>query len=229
MTKKNMLCRICASLLSVCILAVSLTSCGDRWNSLLSQMGFETHDYESEKTVRVLENDGESALEFSEYLMMLTMTSPYLPEIENARDAVTNCRDSLLNYMLTDNYSRYTGNLQLLDEAQEAYPHMKIMNLIPAEEFEKTFYKFFGGSVKLTRKSGEYFVYLDKVGAYTSVSEPQTKDISVEVTEIYRTKNTYRMKARLTLGENTSPEYDIMLIRREDSSVYFAKVREAAR
>ena len=41
------------------------------------------------------------------------------------------------------------------------------------------------------------------------------------------TENTYRMRVTLTLGEVTSPAYDIVMIKREDKTVYFNSVHEA--
>ena len=41
------------------------------------------------------------------------------------------------------------------------------------------------------------------------------------------TDNTYRMRVTLTLGEVTSPAYDIVMINREDKTVYFNSVHEA--
>lgn len=225
-----MRCRFRISLLVLAALILSqalfLSSCG-KWNDLMNSMGFDVRDYSAESVTAEHDPNGEKAKELSGYVLMLTLDRPFLPEIDGSQDAIERCRDSLLNYMLVNNYSRYTGNIKLLDSAAEYYPYMKITDVIPSGEFEETFYRFFGGSVKISGRSGEYFMYLDKINAYTSLSVPQVKDICVDTLGLSETENTYRMRVTLTLGEVTSPAYDIVMIKREDKTVYFNSVHEA--
>lgn len=225
-----MRCRFRISFLVLAALILSqalfLSSCGNL-NDLMNSMGFDVRDYSAESVTAEHDPNGEKAKELSGYVLMLTLDRPFLPEIDGSQDAIERCRDSLLNYMLVNNYSRYTGNIKLLDNAAEYYPYMKITDVIPSREFEETFYRFFGGSVKISGKSGEYFMYLDKINAYTSLSVPQVKDICVDTLGLSETENTYRMRVTLTLGEVTSPAYDIVMIKREDKTVYFNSVHEA--
>lgn len=203
------------------------TSCGVEWDSFMSSIGFDTRDYASEAVIKTYDASGEFALELASSIRMLTLNTPSIEEFESSSQAIDLFRDTVLNHMLTSNYSRYTGDIESLDEAAEAYPTMQLTNLIPAAEFEQQYYKFFGGSTKITNKNGTYFMYLPKLEAYTALSEPQNGDITVAVLSLEETENTYRLRVTLTLGETSSPVYNLLLIKREDGTFYFKSAQKA--
>ena len=128
-----MRCRFRISFLVLAALILSqalfLSSCG-KWNDLMNSMGFDVRDYSAESVTAEHDPNGEKAKELSGYVLMLTLDRPFLPEIDGSQDAIERCRDSLLNYMLVNNYSRYTGNIKLLDSAAEYYPYMKITDAV---------------------------------------------------------------------------------------------------
>lgn len=208
-------------------ITVTATSCGSKWDSFMASIGFDTKDYDSEKVIKSYSVDGELAAELSASVRMLTLNTPVIEEFRGSSEAISLFRDCVLNYMLITNYSRYIGDIETLDEAAEAYPYMKVTNIIPASEFEQTYYRFFGGSTKISNRSGEYFIYLPKIEAYTAISEPQTADIKVTVLSLEETQNTYRMCVTLTLGDNTSPAYNLLLIKRDDGTFYFKSCARA--
>lgn len=210
-------------LVSVCL---SFVSCA-KWDSLMSSIGFDTRDLEAEEVIKSYAADGELALEIAQSVRMLTLNTPSIEPFDRSSEAINLFRDTVLNYMLTSNYARYTGDIEKLDEAKEAYPTMNLTNLIPSAEFEKQYYKFFGGSTKITNKSGTYFMYLPKLEAYTALSEPQNADVSVTVLSLDETENTYRLRLTLTLGDSTSPVYKLLLIKREDGTFYFRSASKA--
>ncbi len=183
-------------------------------------------EYSEESVERTLPADGEVAGELAEMIQMLTVNSPILPEFEDIDEAMERCRDAVLFYMLTENYGKYTGNIEKLDAAVAEYPQMQITNLIPAREFEETVYTAFGGTKKITNESGRLFVYLDRVTAYTSVTMLDSKPVDVKITELAETENTYRVRLRCSADDVESPEYRMIFVKREDGTAYFYSVEE---
>lgn len=163
---------------------ILFSSCGAR--DFLSTLGFDTHDYEGEEILETYGADNEKAEALLEMLKILTICSPILEPFEGAREAMEFYRDSVLNYMLNTDYSKYTGNITLLDQVQEAYPQIQIAAIIPAEDFENTVYTYFGGKQKIKNVTSTLFVYLEKVGVYTTVTGPQENIVQYNVQKIER-------------------------------------------
>lgn len=182
--------------------------------------------YAEEVVVRDVFTESEVADSLCEMMRMLTVNSPIMPEFEGIGEAMEQCRDSVLYYMLTKNYGKYTGDIERLDAAVAEYPQMQIMSLIPAREFEETVYTAFGGTRKISNESGRLFVYLDKIAAYTSVTMLDEDPIEVNVLKLSETENTYRMRFRCSADEITSPEYQAIFVKRDDNTVYFHSVEE---
>lgn len=182
--------------------------------------------YAEESVTREHYAESDIAHELCEMMRMLTVNSPIMPEFEGIGEAMEQCRDSVLYYMLTKNYGKYTGDIDRLDAAVAEYPQMQIMSLIPAREFEETVYTAFGGTRKISNESGRLFVYLDRIAAYTSVTMLDADPIEVDVISLGETENTYRMRCRCSADEVTSPEYQVIFIKRDDGTVYFHSVDE---
>lgn len=221
MQKRSVFRRVLLWLLAVCML--SLTACGE---GLMETLGFDTHDYYGEQVITVHDNDGETARTFAEMIRTLTVNSPILTPFSGAKEAADACRDALLTQMLGKDYARYAGNSTLLQRAEEAYPGMQISVLIPADDFESVIYATFGGSEKITNKNGDLFSYLDRVGAYTTAMPPVKSEVKTTVLACEETARTYRIRFVNTLGGVASPEYFVLLIKREDGSLYFASLSE---
>ena len=206
------------------LLGFMLSSCGVR--DLLSTLGFDTHDYEGEDLLETYGGDTDKAAELTEMLEILTIHSPLLMPFEGAQEAMKSCRDSVLNYMLNKSYSKYTGNITLLDQVKEAYPHMQVSAIIPAEDFENTVYTYFGGRQKIKNVTSTLFMYLEKVNAYITVAQPQKSNVQFEIQKIEETENTYRVYFRCTLYEEVSPLCKTLIINRDDGNSYFRYLRE---
>jgi len=217
--------RLIALLLCIPIL-VSLPSCGTKWGEFMESLGIDTKDYSSEAVTVNYQTDSDKTKELCELVKMLFLDSPEIEEFSTSSEATELFRDSLLNYMLSTNYARYCNELEELDKAAEEYPQMIISNLIPASEFEKTYYRYFGGSAKITNKSGEYFMYLPKLEAYTALSHPIDDRVKIIPVALVETENTYRLTVKLSLGSTTSSEYEILLLKRDDDTVYFRSLTE---
>lgn len=209
---------ICTVVLTACALFLSSCKVGD---ALLSSLGFDTYDYEGEAVIRTVEPDSREAEDLCKMIKILSVNSPYMPEFDSATQALKQCRDSVLNYMLCTDFSMYTGNPELMKEAEEKYPGLRILTVIPAEDFENCVYTFFGGNAKLTHKSSQLFTYLDEVSAYTAISVPVESNVAVSVISCEETEKTYRLTFQNTLGEVTSPVYKTLVVKREDGSMYF--------
>ena len=212
------------SLISVILCALVLSSCSLR-DALLSAMGFDTYDYEGEDVLSVVSPESAEARNLCEMVRILSVNNPMLPEFESAGEAVDECRDAILNYLLCTGFSMYMGNTELIEEAEEKYPELRLITVIPAEDFENFVYTYFGGNAKVTNKSSELFTYLDKAEAYTAVTEPIESEISVNVVLCEKTEKTYRLKFRCSHGEAVSPVYRALIVRRPDGSAYFKSLK----
>ncbi len=218
--------KIISAVLAI-LISLSLCSCG-MFNEFLATLGFDTHDYEGETVIETYAKDSEKALEIAEMVKTLSINSPVIPTFDGTQEAVEKCRDSLLNYMLNNHYTKYTGNLTLLDEAIKEYPYLKVATLIPAGDFEDEAYRYFGGKQKVNNVSGEMFTYLDKVDAYTTVTTPIESKVEVECLLLEETEKTFRYRFKCTLGEDVGDEYFALIIKRADDTCYFKYVEKVA-
>ena len=210
----------------VCIVLslVMMSSCslGD---ALLSAMGFDTYDYESESVLEVLSADSEEIPPLVEMIRILTVNNPYMPEFDSSSEALNRCRDAILNYMLCTGFAKYMGNTDLIEKAQSDYPELRLISVIPAKDFENCVYTYFGGNTKVSHKSGELFKYLEKSEAYTAVTVPIESNIKVEVIKCEKTAKTYRLKFKCSLDGVESPVYNALIVNREDGSSYFKSLK----
>ena len=213
-------------LAALCTLsAILLYSCalGD---SLLSAMGFDTHDYSSEEIIDTLSPDDPDVKRVTDMIKMLSVNDPVLPEFTSPGEALDKCRDSILNYMLNTGFAKYTGNNDLIAKAQEKYPELRLITVIPCEDFENTVYTYFGGNAKLSHRDSELFTYLENADCYTAVTVPIENNVTVNVVRCKRTERTYRLRFSCALGGNTSPLYDALIVNRTDGSSYFKSLTE---
>ena len=93
---------------------------------LLDQLGFDTYDYMGEKILRTLPTDGPEASRLEDLLAMLITDSDDLPTFTRMGDAIREYRDTVLTYMLSNGYLKYSGNTALIAEAERAYPEFHI-------------------------------------------------------------------------------------------------------
>lgn len=198
---------------------LSLYGCGAR--DFLSTLGFDTHDYEGEEIVEIYDGESEKAEELTDMLEILTVNTPQIIPFDGANEAMKNCRDAVLNYMLNREYAKYTGNISLMDQVKETYPQMQISAIIPADDFENFVYTYFGGKQKIKNITSTLFVYLEKVNAYITVAQPQENSIGYNIKKIEETQNMYRVYFTCSLHDEISPIYKTLIIKREDGNCYF--------
>ncbi|HOQ15106.1 MAG TPA: hypothetical protein PKZ58_08515 [Bacillota bacterium] len=227
--KKKYLYKI--TMLIVLAIIPFISACGTKDSNSLSYkimtfLGFDMHDYENEVQGAPISSDDERYDEIVSIVRMLVSDSASIATFESPREAAAGNADAILSYMLSENYSAYTGNLELISKANEAYPQYNITTLIPVEDFESVVYKYFGGDESVKNKSSVRFTYLPKVGAYTTTGAIPTKLADIDVILCYETENTYRIRFRILYEGQTSPKYDAMLIKRDDGTMYMRFLRE---
>lgn len=227
MVKRSVFRKALPFLLLLCTL-FPLTSCGAA-EGLLSRLGFDTHNYRGEKTTASHAPDSETARTLAELMRSLSVNSPFLTPFSGAREAAQSCRDAVLNRMLEQSYARYAGNTVLLAKAAQAYPHMQINVLIPADDFEAEVYARFGGSEKITNRDGVLFRYLDKIDAYTTAASPQLSAVVTEILTCEETERTYRLTFRNSLDDAESPVYFALIIKRDDGTLYIRELIESGK
>ncbi len=214
--------------LLICSLACSFTSCADSelYTSVMTMLGFDMNDYENEAAVRFPEEGDEIFGKVEDIVSILIYDSVYLTAFETTREAATGNVDAILNYMLKTSYSAYSGNSELLKEAEEAYPQYHITTLIPKGDYEGYVYRFFGGDSSVQHASSARFTYLSKLDAYTTTGGAVTSEVNVDITECVETAHTYRVTFTLTEGEETA-DYTSMFRKREDGTIYMKYLRKA--
>lgn len=208
----------------LCIMMVAnvfyVCGCTD---SLLDRLGFDTYDYHSESVLATHAPDSEIGKTLTGMLDILAGETD-LPEFTGMNRAIDKYRDAILSYMLSTEYARYSGNRSLIEEASRAYPEYQITQLIPAREFEATMYRYFGGSVKITHKDTSRFRYLQKVDAYIAAVAFVPVERTVDILWIEETDHTYRVCFTVQWQEAASPEYDALIVKREDGTLYFKEL-----
>ena len=211
------------------VLLGALSSC-----RLLDQLGFDTYDYMGEDVLRSLPADGPEAVKLEDLLSMLITDSDELPTFTNMGDAIREYRDTVLTYMLSTGYLKYSGNTKLIAEAEKAYPEFHITQVIPESEFESVMYEIFGGDVKITHRDGDRFQYLSRVGVYVTTLMPEASAYKPKITDLKETEKTYRVRFRVVPANEVgsdgtmSPEYFALVIKREDGTHYIKRLQSMA-
>ncbi|MBR5446430.1 MAG: hypothetical protein IKV57_09905 [Clostridia bacterium] len=190
---------------------------------IVDRLGFDTYDYMSETVHTTHAPDSDTAVELSKMIRILT---PTLTEFDSMREAISAYRDTVLTYMLESEYARYSGNVALIEEAVKAYPEYQVTQIIPASDFESTMYRYFGGTVKISHKDGYRFRYLKKVEAYISPTVPAQNTDKVDILTVAETDKTYQVTFTVTEGDIVSPEYFVLIIKREDGTLYFKELKK---
>ncbi len=218
------------------VMPLSLSSCSGAdslYVSIMTALGFDMNDYESEAVLATIDEDDDVYAELENIISMLIYDSVYLEEFENPRAAASGNGDAILNYMLLTSYASYSGNSELLSSAEEEYPQYSITVLIPATDFENRVYSCFGGDMSVKHTGTVHFTYLSKVDAYTTTGQAVVNSVSIDITSVVETENTYRVEFTLTEpteGEDTgeiSMSYTSLYMKRDDETIYMKYLHAA--
>ena len=187
---------------------------------LRSLFGVDAANYEKEPVEAVLPTDGVRAAELCDMVEILTRGNIELAGFRSTTQAVKLYRDEILNDMLRDHYTLYTGSAPSLSLGGAATGVPVISTFIPAKDFEETVYRYFGGS-SVNHADGGVFRYLKDAGGYTAPVQAQQSGVTVTVVSLEETAHTYRMSFTLSRGDETSETYRAVFVKRDDGACYF--------
>ena len=218
--------RLGLTVLLLILCSVLLVSCMAGPNALWIRgvFGLDVNDYFSEAPLRQLQTDGTTATLLSNMVGIIVSDSIHLSPFSGTAEAVRIYRDAILNDMLRDDYGRYTGNRQDIENISSAYPYLSTSTLIEKEDFENVVFRYFGGT-SVSHRSGNAFSYLSRAGYYTSPMQARECIAEVEIRELYETEHTYRMQFVLTANGESSDVYTAVFVKRSDGSCYWKALR----
>ena len=218
--------RLGLAILLFVLCSVVLVSCMAGPNALWIRglFGLDVNDYFSEAPLRQLQPDGTTATLLANTVSIIVSDNIHLTPFSGTSEAVRIYRDAILNDMLRDDYGRYTGNRQAIDNVSRSYPYLSAATLIAKDDFENVVFRYFGGT-SVSHKSGDAFSYLSRAGYYTSPVQARECAAEVNILELYETEHTYRMQFTLTANGETSNVYTAVFVKRSDGSCYWKALR----
>lgn len=208
--------------------ALFLVSCVTGSNALWVKgiLGLDLKDYRAEEAVTTYAVDGELAKELSRTVQILTSDRLALKPFSKASQAAALYRDQILGFMLAENYSRYVGNAEAIEQVGQRYPNMSLATLISNEDLENTLLRYFGAR-SVRHGDGECFVYLSRSGYYTTSVKSLERSVEVIAEGLEETYHTYRFRFHLSNGEAESESYVATFVKREDGSCYLRALDHA--
>ena len=218
--------RLGLTILLLILCSVLLVSCMAGPNALWIRglFGFDVNDYFSEAPLRQLQPDGATAALLANMVGIIVSDSIRLTPFSGTGEAVRIYRDAILNDMLRDDYSRYTGNRQAIEAVSRTDPYLSAATLIAKEDFENVVFRYFGGTT-VSHKNGDAFSYLSRAGYYTSPLQARECVAEVTILELYETEHTFRMQFILTANGENSDVYTAVFVKRDDGSCYWKALR----
>ena len=220
--------RVCVIVLLLFLCSVLLVSCVAGPNALWIRgfLGLDVNDYFAEAPLRQLQINGTTATLLTNMVTIIVSDSIYLTPFSGTSEAVRLYRDAILNDMLRDDYSRYTGNREALDAVARKYPYLSAATLISRDDFENVVFRYFGGT-SVSHRNGNTFSYLKRAQYYTSPTQARECTVSVTILELYETEHTYRMQFTLAADGEISDPYTAVFVKRTDGSCYWKALRSA--
>lgn len=212
--------------LMVVLVTVFLVSCVAGSNPLWVRglFGFDVANYEREEAIGTLPTEGAVATELCDMVEILAAGSIELRGFGSTSSAVKLYRDAILNDMLRDNYTSYTGSTQMLSASGTATGQAVISTFIPQADFEATVYRYFGGA-SVKHRDGTIFRYIKDAKGYTAPIQAWESAVEICVASLEETAHTYRMSFTLSLDGETSPEYLAVFVKRADGTSYFYSLK----
>ena len=218
--------RLGLTILLLVLCTVLLVSCVAGPNALWIRglFGLDINDYFSEDPLRQLQPDGATAAMLTNIVTIIVGDSIHLTPFSGTSEAVRIYRDAILNDMLRDDYSRYTGNPQAIEAVSRTNPYLSTATLIAKADFENVVFRYFGGT-SVSHKNGSAFSYLSRAGYYTSPLQARECVAEVTILELYETEHTFRMQFILTANGENSDVYTAVFVKRDDGSCYWKALR----
>ena len=201
--------------------ALFLVSCVAGSNVLWIRgfLGIDLMDYRAEAVEETLPVDGALSDSLCATVDLLAVNSTRLEPVSKSSSLIHFYRDELLNHLLRERYSRYTGDADAMEAVQRDYPNMTVSVLIPAADLENLAQSYFGVQ-NIRHGDGELFTYLEKSGYYTFSMKAWEDSVTVIPEAIEETHHTYRLHFHLQKGEEISRGYVAIFVKRDDGSAY---------
>ena len=198
-----------------------LVSCVAGSNALWIRglLGVDLKDYRKEAVVTNLSVDSALSDSLCRTVELLVVSNTSLTVSSKPADLVNAHRDEILNHLLKEGYSNYTGNADAVREVERAYPNMTVSILIPASDLETLATRHFGIQ-NLRHGDGELFTYLEKVGYYTFSLKTWEQSARVVPESLEETYHTYRLRFCLEKDGVLSESYLAIFVKRNDGSAY---------
>ena len=181
--------------------------------------------YLNEPMLTELSAQDATVAQMLETLEILVMSNVTLPTFEKPSDVIPLYRDAILNDLLRDHYTLYTGNQQTLSVGDAIYPNAVLTTAIPVADFESAVKSHFG-MTSVRHKSGTVYTYLERANVYTTVLEPWESNVSVQVTGVELTAHTYRLFVTLTDSDGTQAAYCATFIKRDQDMPYLQALKQ---
>ncbi len=200
--------RLGTFLVIILLIAVFLVSCMAGGDVLWVRgfFGWDSEALAEEEAIATLDVSGDVARQLGESILSVVGDHTTLYAFSTAQEAAALYRGAVLNTMLLENYSAYTGNSALLEKAAEEYPRVGLVTLIPKEDLEARLTRLFGGG-GIGHKSAGTFEYLDRVGMYTTAVQAREERARLSPISLEETEHSYRMRFVLSIGRETSETY----------------------
>lgn len=208
-----------AAIFAACIIVISVTACGKKKT---------TADYESETVIGSASENAAVIAELSDKITALTVDSIEMPTFSDMQTAISLCRDSVLNYLLTTKYSRFSGNTSVLQKAAKEYASLNITAAVGTTDFEGELYNLFNHGGNIRHSDTERFRYMPKIEAYIPAVQTQACTYSLDIVSIDETEHTYRMSFYCTRGNDVSPEYLAVFVKRDAGGTYIKSLSQTA-
>lgn len=209
---------------------LSLSSCALR-NGIYRLLGIDSEDYTLQAvTGRIdLSSDDEDEAELIRTLVDEAehlLCGEEIKCFKGRGDLGSSYYDSVLDCMAHKNYSKYSADGELFARLNEYYPELNVNTLIPAEDYENTLYRIFGGGTKVKHGSTYRYTYLEKINAYLLTGKQKEFNIKVAPISVEVTKDTYRMRASLMTDGTEGREYTIVYRMRQEKEPYIYALTE---
>ncbi|MBQ8432839.1 MAG: hypothetical protein IJX28_08160 [Clostridia bacterium] len=208
-------------LLMLLLSALFLVSCVAGSNMLWVRgvLGLDLTEYRAEAVTEEPATESAICAELCATVDLLVMDRLELTPFTKGSEAVAAYREEILNHLLQERYSIYTGNAEALARVEESYPRMTLSTVIPETDLEEVFSRYFGVQ-SVHHTSGELFTYLKRSGHYSPSVKSWEKSVTVVPQSLVETAHTYRLTFCLTDGEATSQSYEALFVKRDDGSCY---------
>lgn len=205
-------------------LSFLLSSCAV-YNGICSLLGFDRKNYTKQEINYYIDlnTDEKDEIELlkcltdeMEYLLCAEQITPF----DGSDSPVEYYNDALLDGMASKYYSKYSANDELFSLLAESYPELNVSVLVPAEDYENTVYRVFGGYEKVKHSSTARYTYLDKINAYLLIGKQKNCNVEVKILSVGVCDDTYRMNAELYSENTLVGEYTVVFRMREEKEPY---------